>query len=351
MQSLKEISDIFKQYGEDMEKSTKIYSFLAIHVADDPELIDLVFKNNKNKQLPPLILFGPVHYLLLKGIKHPLRDFYPTIVGDKAKDMIGNYNIFHDFCLAHSKEIIELMQTKIVQTNEVNRSTVLFTGFNWIIDEQHKSELSLIELGCSAGLNLCWDKFCYQFEDKLVGNGGCELILSCEVRGPFRPNFDFTSIRIKDRVGIDLNPLNISSEEDSLWLQSLIWPERLERLINLQKAIKISKNYPKKLIKGHGSSKLGEVLNIIDKETVVVVYQSFAFYLFSDKEKEKIKNILLDSSRLRPIYLLSMEWEGINGKRTFLKVDSFINGKQESFTLAESHFHGEWIKWLINSKN
>ena len=240
------------------------------------------------------------------------------------------------------------MQTKIVQTNEVSRSSILINGFNWIIHQQHKSELSLIEVGCSAGLNLCWDDFCYKFEEKIIGHDNCHLVLTCGVKGSYRPDLDFSSLKIKDRVGIDLNPLNISSSEDSLWLQALIWPEQLNRIDRLQKAIEISKNEPKVLIKGNAVNKLSEILTNIDKDSIAVVYQSFAFYLFSEAEKEKITNILLDTSKSRPIFLLSMEWEGIEGKKTFLKVDSFMNGSQDSLILAECHFHGEWIKWLIN---
>ena len=344
--SFEKTQKIFTQYGADIGESSEIYAYLATNVSKEQKLLEMVTKNNKNNQLPPLILFGPVHYLLLKGYDHPLKNYYPTITGTPVTDYNGFYELFQDFCQKNSQEIIQLMQTKIIQTNEVRRSTVLLTGFNWIINREKKSNLSLIEIGCSAGLNLYWDKYCYKYEEKSIGINPCNFILDIQVKGDFRPDLDLKSVQIIDRFGIDLNPLDLKNEEDGLWLQALIWPEQLKRLHNLQKAIKISGNELKTLFKGNAALELPKIINKTNKESILVIYQSFAFYLFSDKDKQTIQDYLIEYSKNRQIYLLSMEWQGVEGKRTFLKVDHFKQGNMESFILAECHHHAKWIKWL-----
>ena len=285
--------------------------------------------------------------MLLKGYEHPLKNYFPTITGVPVKEYDGFYRLFQDFCQKHILEIIQMMQTKIIQTNEVRRSIVLLTGFNWIINREGNTKLSLIEIGCSAGLNLYWDKYCYQYEEKLIGRKPCDFILDIKIKGEYRPDLDLNSVQIIDRFGIDLNPLDIENEEDCLWLQALIWPEQLNRLQNLQSAIKIAGHEKKKLFRGNAAIELPTIINKTNKESVLVIYQSFAFYLFSNEDKQTIQKYLTEYSNNRPIYLLSMEWQGIEGKRTFLKVDYFTKGQMESFVLAECHHHAKWIKWLI----
>lgn len=51
-----------------------------------------------------ICFFGAVHYLLLKGADHPLKDFYPSIVSN-PKSYEDSFEYFKDFCLTHRNEI------------------------------------------------------------------------------------------------------------------------------------------------------------------------------------------------------------------------------------------------------
>jgi hypothetical protein len=113
------------------------------------------------------LFFGAVHYLLLKGADHPLKDFYPSIVSN-PKSYEDSFEYFKDFCLTHRNEIESILKTKLVQTNEIRRCAYLYPIFCTIY-EKVKKPLALIEIGTSAGLQLLWDKYSYSYDISVKG--------------------------------------------------------------------------------------------------------------------------------------------------------------------------------------
>jgi len=75
------LSQRFSTFAENECKgSSELYQFLALEIAQDDDLLELC-TNTLNGQPVPNLLFGAVHYLLLRGNEHKLKDFYPSIVG------------------------------------------------------------------------------------------------------------------------------------------------------------------------------------------------------------------------------------------------------------------------------
>ncbi|TDL72120.1 DUF2332 family protein [Rhodococcus qingshengii] len=85
MLSKEVLSQKFTTFAENECKGTsELYEFLALEIAKDDELLELC-TNARNGQPVPNLLFGAVHYLLLKGFEHKLKEFYPSIVVEDKK--------------------------------------------------------------------------------------------------------------------------------------------------------------------------------------------------------------------------------------------------------------------------
>ncbi|HET6821600.1 MAG TPA: DUF2332 family protein, partial [Anaerolineales bacterium] len=66
-------------YGETNSKnSSPLYARLSQYVSTDRDILKLVLKADRATQVSNL-LFGAVHYLLLRGEDHPLRAFYASL--------------------------------------------------------------------------------------------------------------------------------------------------------------------------------------------------------------------------------------------------------------------------------
>ena len=70
-------------------------------------------------------MVGAVHDLLLSGVDHPLREYYPSLAGDAARDPTGSGPVLRDFCPVYEAELDERIRTRLVQTNVVRRAIVL----------------------------------------------------------------------------------------------------------------------------------------------------------------------------------------------------------------------------------
>ena len=75
--------------------------------------------------------------------------------------------------------------------------------------------LSLVELGCSAGLNLFPDRYRYRYgAAPEIGEPDSPVLLSVECRGERKPPVPSAMPRIERRIGIDLSPIDLNADAE-----------------------------------------------------------------------------------------------------------------------------------------
>src|SRR5712691_5216462 len=139
--------------------SSPLYSALGRTVAGDEFLLRLASRCRAG-QCPTFLFFGSVHYLLLEGADHELARFYRSIVGAEALPPEDAGPALVSFCAAFECELTELLETRLVQTNNVNRSLALRLGLA-AVGRRVASPVHLIEIGASAGVHLRFDRYGY----------------------------------------------------------------------------------------------------------------------------------------------------------------------------------------------
>jgi len=343
------LAEQFVKFARSMTATTKLYQQLCDYISTDESILKLVASNNINNQPPQNILLGAVHYLLLKGVKHDLRHYYPSIVGQDNVWKNGSLtDIFTDFCHIYADQLADIIRTRIVQTNEVKRCTSLIPGFKIIVDENPDQPLAVIEIGCSAALNLGWDTYAYRYDGHQIGNPNSPLILDCEIRGAERPPLLEKFPEVVTKVGIDLNPLDRNDPDDQLWLQALVWPDQLHRLERLRTAFTVEVDDELTIIKGNAVEKLPEVIDSLPEDVLICVFQTVALYLFAEKDKHQLYRILQEKSLDRDIYFLMVRWEKYfeQDRTDFrLRLEKYQQGQRQIRELAKVHYHGDWIDW------
>ena len=128
-----------------------LYDRICRTVAESDEVLDLVSEAPPVGHNPVLLL-AAVHYLLLGGLDHPLAAVY---AGESDADPGP---LFVDVCLQHRDVMLELLATQQVNTNEVGRSAVIGPALT-AVASRLSAPLGLVDVGCSAGLNLLCDRY------------------------------------------------------------------------------------------------------------------------------------------------------------------------------------------------
>lgn len=318
-----------------------LYEVLSARIADDPKVFDLL-RRSPLEQPGPNLFFAAVHFLLLSGASHELRQFYATYTAS-PKPPAESWPAFRDFCLAREQEITAILSTRRVQTNEVRRCSYLFPLFSVIHAMEPKFSLAIFEVGASGGLNLNWDRYAYDYGPQ--GNFGTvnsNVRIQCEISGKF-PLSKPAIPNIAYRRGIDLHPVDVSVPEQARWLQALIWPDQPERFQLQQAAIDEFRRSPVPLIRGDALEVLPAEIASAPPDARLCVVHCHTLNQFSREGRKQFTEILKVASQTRSIHEISAEW--IETPTTELRLTNYRDGAANDTLYARVDHHGRWAEW------
>ncbi|GAA0469301.1 hypothetical protein Ade02nite_32210 [Paractinoplanes deccanensis] len=231
------------------------YERLARAVARDETLLALLGTVPPPKRQPNL-LFAVVR--LLGGPVHSPSDFAA-------------------FVHANWPAVAAHLTTRATQTNEANRCALLLPVLASL-----PQPLALLEVGCSAGLNLYPDRYSYAYGTHRVGSTG--PLLTCTATGAPLPTALPT---VAWRAGIDLNPLDITAPADLAWLDALIWPEHAHRRTRLREAAAIAAADPPHLVRGDLVDALPALAASAPRDATLVVFHTSVLYQVPDEHRRR----------------------------------------------------------------
>jgi len=331
--------------AETRRNPAPLYEQFALGVARDEELQNFAGMVRPG-QPPANIFFAAVHFLLLRGADHPLRRFYPNLNdGISADDLDGAFPAFKDFVARHREHLGLLIRSRVTNTNEVGRSAVLHAGFR-VLAKEAGEPLHLIELGPSAGLNLLWDRYAvrYMCGSQILEAGApdARLVLDVDLRGGGLPPAGATP-RVAERVGLELNPVDLSSAEERDWLKALVWPDQLDRFARLETALAIRTAETVSIREGDALALLPDAMSEVPDSSIACVYHSFVTYQFSDEKRAALDDLLVAVGLRRPVWRLS--WEGTLSGEAPLLLYGYRDGVRTKRLLALCQPHGAWLEW------
>jgi len=132
----------------------------------------------------PNLFFGAVQFLLLRGEGPELARCYRTL-GGAYRPEADPFPAFRAFCLAHRHKIAAIARTRLVQTSHTRRCALLLPAFELVSRAFGRRPLALIEVGASAGLTLLFDRYSYDYGDRVIAGSDPEApTLHCGLRGP-----------------------------------------------------------------------------------------------------------------------------------------------------------------------
>lgn len=281
---------------------------------------------------------GALHSLVIKGVDQRLARAFP------ADDSVGNERLWDAIVNAvetHSDYIREFIQSP-PQTNEVRRAASLLPGFLAVSHLTHLP-LSLYEIGSSAGLNLHWDEFYYQFNNFAWGNPQSPVKIKSYWQGrPLKVN----KVEVTSRSSCDISPLNVNAAEDEIRLLSYVWADQRERLERVRAAIQFAKEKNVQVDKEDALAWLKKSISATKNNTVRVVYHTIVWQYLTKATQQGIEKLLKKvggkATVSSPLAWLRIEPDGEEpGARIALTL--WPSGK--TYYLGRADFHGRWVEW------
>ncbi len=330
--------------GDAKRTGSLLYSRLAQGIGKDEELKALAAHAHIGQPHANLIL-GAVHFLLLRAAPHPLRRFYGTAGGKVSAESADPFPDFRDFVLSHRAQIEPLIASRVTNTNEIGRSALLHPGFRSIAAGT-TAPLSLIEIGPSAGLNMIWDTYGVRYRkgESIIAaiNVTAPLVIEVEIKGDRVPPTGPTP-SVGGRIGLELNPVDLSNADDRDWLRALVWPDQEARLRRLDSAIDLLVHRKPAIRAGDALVLLPDALAAVPRGQLACVYHTIAIYQFSREMKQALEDILVVAGLRRPVWRLSFEYDG---ELYILSSIRYEDGVRQETRLASCHPHGTWLEWL-----
>lgn len=338
------LSKVLFLFGEsECRGSSPLYAHLAIEASKDSELIDIV-AHAQEGQPSPNMLFGAVHYLLMTGADHSLTRFYRSLTPNPVTD-IDPFPDFRSFCLEYRGQIEKILETRRVQTNVVERCGLLYPAFSIVSKEINDAPLSMIEVGTSAGLNLNWDNYSYDYGDgNIHGNQSSPVRIRTDMIGNGRPEISGDVPKVAYRIGLEYSAIDLSNHDDVTWLKALVWPENTTRLHNLEEAIKLFQADPPPIIEGNAIDTLSQAISDAPDNSTICVFHTHTLNQFSESDRNAFYDLLRSESYSRPIFVVSSESR--IRPEPLLEIRRFQNGSRRKKRLAVSDPHGKWMEWL-----
>jgi hypothetical protein len=327
----------FTQFADEAQVyAGPLYVSLAKQVALDKELLAIA----RHARRPPVpnVFFAAVHFLLSEAPQHALSAFYGSLCSEPRRPADAHH-AFRDFVLSNEDKLIPILETRITQTNEVGRCSSLMPSLAFVHDLAGGRPLALIDVGCSAGLHLLWDRYHYDYGVVQAGNPRAAVNIRCELRGPGVPPVPAQFPECSFRLGIDLDPVDLADPVARRWFEALIWPEHAGRRRLAAAAIDELIRDPPIVVKGNAVDVLTAQLDSVPSGSTLVVYNSAALCQGGTVEEQAIAMELRAFASRRPIYWLYCEREEV-----LLRV--LDAGRSMEMKLANKDGHGRWLEWL-----
>lgn len=319
--------------------NSPLYEYWCEQIITNETLLNLI-KHIPLAQPKPNLFFGSVQYLAKKK-EAPLKQVFENPFEINFEE---SFQLLINFCTQYKDELIQLFQTKLVQTNEVQRASYLYPIFSEIAQEVNKP-LTLIEIGTSAGLLLNLDGYHYeinQLPSISYGDENSDLTLFAKNLGEPLPLFKKPSI--EHRIGIDLNIIDLENEDQYLWLKSLIWPELIQRKENLDKARNIHLQYSKLLFTGDFRQLIPPLFEKQElKNSQIIIFHTHVANQFTAQLKEELRMILNQLSNLQSVYHVYNNLYDSDLHVDFIDKEMTVSMK----TLKNTDGHGKYFYWNL----
>jgi hypothetical protein len=348
------LAEVYRRFGEvDAAAASPVYARVAVALSESGEALRAIEAAPARKRHPTAIL-AALHDLALAGRAPALAAAYAAADGEAAAGAAI------DTLVRMTDAVVAVAVRRQPQTVEIGRCAVLYPAVAEAARRVGADAIGLIDVECSAGLNLSVDRVGITYSDgQSLGDPSSLVQLSPSVVGD-RPIPALAMPQVAARVGVDGDPVDVTDADDARWLRACLPPDQPERAARLEAALALAAAAPPLLLKGDAVEVLPDAFAHVPAEALPVVTTTWALSRFSLESRLRFLHRLDEAAAGRTVAWVSAEGVGVapaiptlGDRRAFghstIGVAVFDRSALRAEAVGRCWSQGRWLEWLAES--
>lgn len=299
------LAEVYRHFGAvDAAGTSPLYEHIAMALSESGEALRAIEAAPARKRHPRVIL-AALHDLALAGRAPALAAAYAAADGDAAAEAAI------DTLLRMTDSVVAVAVRRQPRTDETGRCAVLYPAIAEAAGRVGANAIGLIDVGCSAGLNLNVDRVGITYSNgQTLGERSSPVQQSSSVVGD-RPVPTGAMPEVVARVGIDLDPVDVTDADEARWLRACVWPDQAERVAMLEAELALAASDPPLLLRGAAVEVLPDAFTQVPADALPVVTTTWALSRFPLENRLRFLHRLDEAATGRTVVWVSVEGVGV----------------------------------------
>ena len=304
MSSARTLAQVYRHFGEAAAGTSPLYERVAVALSGSDEALRAVEAAPARKRHPTVVL-AALHDLALAGRAPALAAAYA------AADVEAAARAAVDTLLRMTDEVVAVAVRRQPRTDETGRCAVLYPAVAEAARRVGADAVGLVDVGCSAGLDLDVDRVGITYGDgRVLGDPTSPVQLSCSVVGG-RPVPAQAVPAVVARIGIDRDPVDVTDPADARWLRACLPPDQPERAARLDAEMALAAAAPPLLLRGDPVEGLLDAVARVPPDALPVVTTTWALSRVAPERRLRFLHRLGEASAGRVMAWVSAEGVGV----------------------------------------
>ena len=296
---------MYRHFGEVVTAGTSpLYECVAIALSESDDALRAIEAAPARKRHPTVIL-AALHDLALAGRAPALAAAYAAADGGAAAGAAI------DTLLRMTDSVVAIAVRRPTRADETGRCAVLYPAIAEAAHRVGANAIGLIDVGCSAGLNLTVDRVGIAYSNgQSLGDPSSPVQHSSSIVGG-RPVPARAMPEVVTRVGVDLDPVDVTDADDARWLRACLWPDQPERAARLEAEMALAASAPPALVRGDALQALPDAFARVPAGALPVVTTTWALSHFPLEGRLRFLHRLDEAAAGRAVAWVSAEGVGV----------------------------------------
>jgi hypothetical protein len=299
------LAQVYRRFGEvDAAGASPLYARVSVALSECDEALRAIEAAPARKRHPTLIL-AALHDLALAGRAPGLAAAYAAADGDAAASAAI------DTLLRMTDAVVATAVRRQPRANETGRCAVLYPAIAEAAHRAGANAVGLIDVGCGAGLNLIVDRVGIMYGNgQSLGDPSSPVQMSSSIVGN-RPVPARAIPKVVARIGVDLDPVDVTDADDARWLRACLWPDQPERIAGLEAEMALAATATPLLLRGDAVEVLPDALGRVPADALPVVTTTWALSHFPLESRLRFLHRLDEAAAGRAVAWVSVEGVGV----------------------------------------